>query len=169
MAGFLFRLDHYYIRMFPETLAGLLKRVYPDFDMSLFSNRLKLQKFIYLLQSRGLDLGYDFSLYHMGPYCTELTKDAFQITDYQKSPPLRFNDVSAEKKFTAFIEFVGAYKDKEDWLEMASTILIFRKLYPKSPKEAIIKLASEKNERFKAVSSGRLESIWTELEKGGFI
>lgn len=48
-----------------------------------FVDRLALQKSIYLLQIMGLDLRYHYSWYLRGPYSPELTRDAFEISEYR--------------------------------------------------------------------------------------
>lgn len=50
-----------------------------------FSDRLILQKTIYLAQEAGVNLGYYFSWYLKGPYCTALTNDAFAIREEVES------------------------------------------------------------------------------------
>jgi hypothetical protein len=44
-----------------------------------FTERLILQKTVYLLQAAGVRLGYSFSWYRRGPYSSTLTRDAFAI------------------------------------------------------------------------------------------
>jgi len=56
-----------------------------DFRMDSFSNRLILQKAIYLAQASGVDLGYYFSWYLRGPYCSTLAGDGFAIQEEQKN------------------------------------------------------------------------------------
>lgn len=44
-----------------------------------FEDRLTVQKSVYLAQAAGVDCGYFFRWYLRGPYCPELTRDAFGI------------------------------------------------------------------------------------------
>ncbi|MEW6197454.1 MAG: hypothetical protein AB1601_02150 [Planctomycetota bacterium] len=44
-----------------------------------FDGRLAIQKCVYLAQAAGAKLGYHFRWYLRGPYCPELTDDAFAI------------------------------------------------------------------------------------------
>ncbi|HEY7307853.1 MAG TPA: hypothetical protein VH643_00700 [Gemmataceae bacterium] len=44
-----------------------------------FSNRLVLQKAVYLAQAAGVQLGYQYNWYLRGPYSPALTRDAFAI------------------------------------------------------------------------------------------
>ena len=49
--------------------------------MNSLMQRLLIQKKIYLTQLTGLDLGHRFSWHIHGPYCRELTSDAFQLVE----------------------------------------------------------------------------------------
>lgn len=44
-----------------------------------FDGRLAIQKCVYLAQAAGARLGYHFRWYLRGPYCPELTDDAFAV------------------------------------------------------------------------------------------
>ena len=44
-----------------------------------FDDRLILQKTIYLVQAKGIHLGYYYKWYLHGPYCSSLTKDLYAI------------------------------------------------------------------------------------------
>lgn len=50
-------------------------------DISSVSERLRLQKAVYLTQALGLNLGYHYSWYLRGPYSTSLTQDYYQLAD----------------------------------------------------------------------------------------
>lgn len=52
-----------------------------DAGQESFENRLILQKAIYLVQAKDINLGYSFSWYLHGPYCKELTYDAYASKD----------------------------------------------------------------------------------------
>ena len=69
-------------------LGFILKQI-PGYDFSLegFSDRLKLQKTIYLLQVFGVYLGYDFSWYLRGPYCSILAANGFLLQDIYDEIP----------------------------------------------------------------------------------
>jgi len=112
--------------MNPNIIAGLINRAYNNFDMFSFENRLKLQKFTYIMQGFfGLNIGYEFNWYHYGPYCMELTRDAFNVT-FSEIPKLKFSEETSEKKFIPFLELIKG-KDN-DWLEIASSIHFLKKL-----------------------------------------
>lgn len=110
--------------MNPQVLGGLLKRLYLTFDLSELDRRIILQKYIYLLKSAGLSVGYDFNWYLFGPYSTELTRDSFRmINNYHEIPPLKFSDPTAEERFSKLLEFLQSRKDDVEWMEIAASSL----------------------------------------------
>lgn len=149
----------------PEILGGFLKRVYTDFDMVKFDNRLKIQKYIYLMQRYGLNLGYSFSLYVRGPYCTELTKDAFQMKNYDAMQPIGFSNPVHEEKLKEFLKFFEPHKDNVVWLEIAASILIIHDLYSKE-KEFVVDMVRNKSEDLKGRKE-EIEKIWEEVISSG--
>ncbi len=48
-------------------------------EQDTFDNRLILQKAIYILQASGLNFGYRYSWYIRGPYCPDVTYEAFDM------------------------------------------------------------------------------------------
>jgi uncharacterized protein YwgA len=60
-------------------LAKTLEAAEVPLAVDSFNQRLILQKAVYLLQSAGVRNGYRFRWYLKGPYCSELTSDAFGI------------------------------------------------------------------------------------------
>ena len=49
-----------------------------DLDLGKFDHRVIAQKTVFLLQLKGLDMGYDFGMYLRGPYSPSLTRDLFE-------------------------------------------------------------------------------------------
>ena len=145
-------------------VGGIIKRVYDKFDMASFSNRLRLQKIVYLLQeAAGINLGYAFSLYSYGPYSAELTKDAFQITDFDKVDKVGFEKPEVENKFKSFLRKLGNRKNDDNWLEIATSIHLIKKLYPSKTKVEIISIIENKRRGLKGKSKG-IEKVWDDME-----
>jgi len=144
-------------------LGGILKRIYSDFDMASFSNRLKLQKIIYLLQASGISLGYTYSYYLYGPYSTELTKEAFQITNYKDIKEVGFEDKEIENKFQDFLKRIENHKNDEFWLEVASSIHLISKVYPKMPREEVVRMIQEKRSQLQKKGE-EIKAVWKDLE-----
>ena len=151
-----------------SVVAGLLKRVYKNFDMLSFENRLKLQKFLYLMKAYKLDIGYDFSLYSHGPYSTELAKDGFQIKNFNEIKSVEFVDAEAEDRFKRFIDFINPHKDDPEWLEIATSLHLFKSLYTSETEDQLVKRVKEKNEKFSSKET-RIREIFQELRTAGFI
>ena len=150
--------------MNPNIIAGLINRGHDSFDMFSFENRLKLQKFTYIFQSMfDLNIGYEFNWYHYGPYCMELTKDAFNI-DFNEIPQIKFGEVESEEKFVEFLSFIDG-KDN-DWLEVASSIHFLKNLG--CCKEEVIETIKNKRVKFSTQEPLILE-IYASLEDGGKI
>lgn len=124
-------------------LAGLVKRIYSDFNMDSFSNRLKIQKMIFLMRSFKLDLGYYFQLYLRGPYCTNLTRDAYQIEDWKNVKLVKFDNEEDEKLFKNFLEFYSKKKNNVSWLEIASTLLLLKDLNKKISQTRLVDLCKD--------------------------
>lgn len=133
-----------------------------DFSMDEFKDRLKLQKSIYLLQSFGIYLGYDFSWYVHGPYCPSLTTNGFALesiyNEIPKEPNTKFK-ISTKQKL--FLKFQKLMKDKTiDELEILASLhyqKILRKRDDKEAKETVEK----KQERF---TMNDIDKMWNELK-----
>ncbi len=44
-----------------------------------FNNRLKIQKYVYLVKYYGLDMNYDYNTYLHGPYSQQLAWDYYSL------------------------------------------------------------------------------------------
>jgi uncharacterized protein YwgA len=63
-------------------LNGLYKSVFgSDLAMLCFSDRIKVQKLVYILKSLGTDFDYGFNWYIRGPYSPRLARDAYALRD----------------------------------------------------------------------------------------
>ena len=117
----------------PTVDLGMILRQAPEFefDMDTFDGRLRLQKFIYLLQAHGIYLGYDFSWYLRGPYCTGLTTCGFALKDIYHDIPKNvkagFADPNDQLNFEKFLEFVDGKEMDTNYLEIAASIHILKK------------------------------------------
>lgn len=93
-----------------------------------FRNRLKLQKFVYLVQEKfGWNLGYNFSIYKHGPYSPELANHYYDDTiDLVRNN----NDYELPEEFLDN-EFLNTIVDaNEKWLETAATLLSLSRYFP---------------------------------------
>jgi uncharacterized protein YwgA len=134
--------------MNPTQLAGLVKRVYPNFDMTSFEDRLKLQKLVYLMQSCNLNLGYNFRLYLHGPYATQLARDGFDMPNMNKCPILKFEGYESENIFVDLENFLNNIKDNPREMEILGSLQLFHNLFPKKNDEDLINMVKEKSPSF---------------------
>ncbi len=149
------------VKMNPFQLAGLVKRFYPSFDMTNFEDRLKLQKFVYLMQSSGLNLGYNFKLYLHGPYSTQLARDGFDMPKMEDCKLLKFENAELESKFVQLETFLGSDKDDSFKMEVIGSLHLFHQLYPEESDNEIIQMVEEKSPSF----SGKTSEIKELLNK----
>lgn len=144
-------------------VGGILNRVYSQFDMLTFSNRLRLQKIIYLLQAYGINLGYNFSWYLHGPYSTELTRQAFNIANFSSLKQVKFEDNNVEERFKEFLSKLGDKKNSDFWLEVASSIHLLKNMRPPKTKNQIIESIENKSASFKG-RKDEINRVWTDIE-----
>ncbi|MEK6797765.1 MAG: hypothetical protein AABZ12_02235 [Planctomycetota bacterium] len=107
----------------------VLDAVRQPLELDSFERRLMIQKKVYLTQLTGLDLAYRFGWYLHGPYCRELTNDAFRAKeqidggedDYKRETLAPF-----ARKLTGKAETIWANRpdgiDEDDWLELLASL-----------------------------------------------
>jgi len=112
-------------------ILGYVLRSIPnsDFGMKTFDGRLRLQKLIYMVEAFGVYLGYDFSWYLRGPYCTNLARTGFELEQIMKDIPAdaraRFLDKSKQSQFDRCVKFIRSIMDSPQdlaRLEIAASI-----------------------------------------------
>ncbi len=145
-------------------LGFILKQIKDyDFSMRKFNDRLKLQKLIYLLQACGVYLGYDFSWYLRGPYCSLLAHNGFALQNVYDAIPDSIELKNKEDrnnfaKFQKFIEGMGI-----DELEIAASLHYLKKVRGKHVSdEDILKMVTKKRDRF---TEQQVSGIWQEMKK----
>lgn len=92
-----------------------------DFKPSInrFEDRLKIQKMVYLLELKGLNLGFGFGPYVRGPYSPDLTKEIYgRQGDFEK---LRTDVELTAKEVEAVRELKELFQMKSSLLEVAAT------------------------------------------------
>ena len=150
----------------PTVDLGMILRQAPEFefDMDTFDGRLRLQKFIYLLQAHDIYLGYDFSWYLRGPYCTGLATCGFALRDIYHDIPesvkVKFADAKDQLNFEKFLEFVKGKETDASYLEVAASIHILQKTG--MPESGIVNRVMAKSASF---TKEMCEQIWDDLIK----
>lgn len=98
-------------------ILGYVLRSIPnsDFDMKTFDGRLRLQKLIYMVEAFGVYMGYDFSWYLRGPYCTNLARTGFELGQIMDDIPgdarAKFLDKNAQKRFDHCVKIIKSIMD----------------------------------------------------------
>lgn len=64
-----------------KKIIALFKEIGFQIDISQFDSRLIAQKVVCLLELKGLDLGYPYSMYVRGPYSPALTSDLYEFSE----------------------------------------------------------------------------------------
>ena len=121
-----------------------------------FENRLKLQKYVYLAKSFGLDLGYYYNIHLHGPYSYQLTKDYYDLNP-------------ADARFThtprglQHEEFMSSVSDKRpEWLEIAATIIYEKNIDKNFTLERLYLMKCEHSPRF-------IDSVHADLKNLNFL
>ena len=163
----------------------LLKLILDDIslgELSLdkFSQRLELQKKIYLIQLTSMNLGYRYNWYLRGPYAPSVTEDAFLLKEDIKSneedyKEYHLSDSAKEKVEKA--KQIWALESEEsigavEWVELLASLHYLKHIayWPIKPvtKEHIF----DKIEKTKPAFEGRhdlMQKAWDRLNCVGLI
>jgi uncharacterized protein YwgA len=106
-------------------------------------DRKRVQKAVYLAQRGGLDLGYRFGWYKLGPYSPKLTEDyyslaeALEMGESVSSVKFRSPQLGKLKKIRGLFDVPGGVDlSAEDWLELVASVDYLRKISKLQPSEA---------------------------------
>lgn len=121
-----------------------------DFRMTDFDDRLRLQKLIYMVEAFGVYLGYDFSWFLRGPYCTNLARTGFELEQLVDSIPddakARFLDKGKQKRFDRCVNFIRSIMDGPrdlDRLEIAASVHLLAQNPRASQKDVFERVVSK--------------------------
>lgn len=134
-----------------------------NFDMANFKGRLTLQKTIYLLQSFGVSLGYEFKWYLHGTYCPALMTDGLAIEEVAPSLPsipIKFESEHAQRRYVEFKEFLADKKHDPAMLEVASSVCYLDGIGLE--KGEILELVKNKKRKF---TTEQCQRAWDDLER----
>lgn len=158
-----------------KLLLFMILRFFGGLKLNDFDDRLILQKRIYLLQFFGFPLDYRYNWYVRGPYCPQLTEEAYQASGCfsEIQEQVKGFELTAESK-----EIIGKYKlfeaefDKQPlplMLELAASIhyLIHIGFLPGN-KDAK-NIAESLRQRRKIFIDDQFLAAWNALNKFGLI
>lgn len=156
-------------------LGYVLKQVpNSDFKMDGFDDRLRLQKIVYMLQAFGVNLGYGFSWYFRGPYCTSLARAGFELEQVYGMIPdgaeVRPVDPRVRDGLKRCIKFLkGAMGGPHDLnrLEIAASIHLLVRTTSLT-KQGIFRRVMEKMS-LRGITEDMCEDMWRRLCKEGLV
>lgn len=144
-------------------------------DMDTFDNRLVLQKSIYLMQVFGVDLGFRFGWHLRGPYCSDLTKTAFELKENPESadPEGITLPASVIERIERFKHWAASSKPGNlpeiDWLELLASMHYIRHVaYVRKSKTKEI-VCQELISRKPWYQQEQIDSAWNALNDQGLI
>ncbi len=141
-------------------------------DIETVSDRKRVQKAVYLGQLSGVDFGYRFGWYLMGPYSTTLTQDYYEMAeainlgenDYQNME-LRSSIRNKLDKIAPLLKKPDSVNlQDEQWLELVASYHYLIKVRLSSNEEALNTLKEEKSLLIDYVSTAKKE-----LTKAGLL
>lgn len=148
-------------------------------DLCCFDERLSIQKRIYLAQLTGADLGYRFSWYKYGPYCSELTQDAFRLReDLDRSDDEYKNDTLGPTALRLLEKACELWlhcpmnTSESDWLELLASLHYLKHIAYLRAKERDFERVFEALLKSKPKYSAReveAKAAWEQLQRVGLI
>lgn len=150
---------------------GCVLRQFPglEFGVDDFGHRLRVQKFVYLMQSFGIYLGYDYSWYLHGPYCTTLATMAKALSHiYDKiprDPGMAFVNPAVQERFERFKRFICGRENDSVFLEIAASLHVLHKTSG-LPRPDIVRKVTAKRKQLKESECDR---VWEEMEEWGLM
>ena len=130
----------------------VLKELGISSDIRQLKNRKEIQKSIYLGQISGVDLGYRFGWYLLGPYSTSLTRDYYQLSeDISSKSETSSKRVLKNVVKTRLAKVKPLFKvpkdvdlEPEEWLELLASFHYLRKVQKLSVEDTDAKLSDQK-------------------------
>ena len=150
---------------------GFVLRQFPglEFGMHTFGHRLRVQKFVYLLQSFDVYLGYDYSWYLRGPYCSTLAASGFALAGFYADIPsgagMHFSSPSVQGRFARFKEFIGGRENDNAFLEIAASFHFLEGEGTMGREEVLDKVVNKRAE----FTEGQCVKVRSYLEKWNLV
>jgi len=121
-------------------------------DIETVDDRKRVQKAVYLGQLSGVDLGYRFGWYLMGPYSPSLTRDYYTLATEIASGDREYEDKELQPSLRTRLRRVHDLLDppaevnlpQERWLELVSSLHYLREITNLNREKALEKLTQEK-------------------------
>lgn len=148
---------------------GIALRNLETFSIGSFSDRLLVQKKIYLAQSLGVDLGYRYNWYLKGPYSPELTTEAYQVIPFGED---KFEGYDFDEDINDIINQVNelsnhpnkerAHLNEADWYELLASVHYLTTNRQYGEKDKVRKKLIEEKPKY---SKEQFDLSWEVLEE----
>ena len=100
-------------------------------EISTLEDRKRVQKAVYIGQEAGVDLGYSYGWYLLGPYSPELTQDYFTLNDDLLTEDEEYTSYMLVESLSNKLNGLKSLMDvpqkvnlpQEDWLELVASIV----------------------------------------------
>lgn len=130
-----------------KAIAVILDELDLKLEFESKTDRLEIQKAIYLSQRAGVNLSYWFNWYINGPYCSALADDYYEAkAKLPEFKQLRASDglKSTLQKVKLLLEAKPSETSRADWLEALASLDYMRRVQRSVPKEALQRCSNEK-------------------------
>jgi len=150
-----------------------------DIKLDSFQDRLCLQKKVYLVQTAGLELGYRYNWYLRGPYCPNLTENAYLLKEEIENDEDDADSYILNKKAQQCVKTAqdiwklpeGIEVTEAKWVELLASIHYLKSIayWPTEPtKELVIERLLIAKPAFKG-KSVLVDAAWERLEEFGLL
>jgi hypothetical protein len=133
-------------------LKALLDELGIPETITTIDDRKRVQKGVYLGQLSGVDLGYRFGWYVLGPYCAALTKDYYSLAEAIASGDrsyvgMKFSD-GVRERLRSIAPLMNPPNSfplaQEDWLELVSSLHYLKRVVIGDASDALVTLRKAK-------------------------
>lgn len=153
-----------------RALKLILEAINIPAEIDTVEDRKKVQKAIYLGQENGVNLGFHFSWYKMGPYSPELTKDYYELSEELSQGDHEYteNELApvVNEKLQAVKSIIKTPGDvslsQDDWMELLASHLYLRKMNDFDKTKEILR-------KEKSNLVPYIEKAETKLKESGFL
>lgn len=118
--------------------------------IDLVEDRKLVQKAVYLGQLSGVDLGYRYGWYKLGPYCASLTDDYYELARVMASNPAEIENkhfsTEVQNKLAKITPLLPAQCNltQPQWVELLASYHYLTQIRNKTHEEAVEVLIQEK-------------------------
>jgi uncharacterized protein YwgA len=139
------------------------KTIYGE-NINMFAGldyRIKLQKLIYILQSEGVNFGYDFTWYIYGPYASQLARDGYAFKKEETNSEEYITILTSNEQ--NIIEKIRKGRDILEDADKAEIIASLLYLKERCKSDDVVKELTTRKPRFNINEIQRAAQGWNKL------